>query len=98
VADEKDRLGEKLQNLEKAREDQWAAQQDRELMEQLRRKQSALKEAAKTAPKTVGSLCPHCQQQLVKSKKAGVTMLTCQAGDGAWIDKSELDKLLLRLG
>jgi len=98
VPDEKDRLGDKLQHLEKAREDQWAAQQDRELLEQLRRKQSELQEAGKTAPKSAGLTCPHCQQQLVKSEEAGLTMMACQAGDGAWIDKSELDKLLLRLG
>jgi hypothetical protein len=91
VPDEKDRLGEKLQNLEKAREDQWAAQRDRELMEQLRRKQS------KKAAKTAGFLCPHCQQQLVKGENGGIAMLTCPT-DGAWIDKSELDKLLHRLG
>ena len=35
MADEKDRLGDKLQNLEKAREDQWAAQRDRELLAKL---------------------------------------------------------------
>ena len=97
MPDEKNRLGDKLQNVEKAREDQWAAQQDRELLEQLRRKQSELQEAGKADPKTLGA-CPHCHQQLVKSEKAGLTMMSCQAGDGAWIDKSELDKLLLRLG
>lgn len=34
---EKDRYGEKLRQLEKAREDQWAAQQDQELLEKLRK-------------------------------------------------------------
>jgi len=96
VPDEKDRLGDKLQNLEKAREDQWAAQRDRELLEKLQRKQTELKEAEKAAAE--GGSCPHCHRQLVKSKKAGVTMLSCPADGGAWIDKSELDELLHRLG
>jgi hypothetical protein len=96
VPDEKDRLGDKLRNLEKAREDQWAAQHDRELLEQLKRKQSKAKESVKAATKSAGFLCPHCQQQLVKSEKAGVSMLICQADDGAWIDKAELDELLRR--
>jgi len=96
VPDEKDRLGDKLRNLEKAREDQWAAQHDRELLEQLKRKQSKAKEPVKA--KSGGFVCPHCQQQLVKSEKAGVAMLACHDDHGAWIDKSELDQLLHRLG
>lgn len=86
MPDEKDRLGDKLQNLEKAREDQWAAQRDRELLEKLQRKQ------AKTKPAI--ALCPRCQKQLTHTKRAGVSMLTCPAGDGAWIEKSALEELL----
>lgn len=97
MPDEKDRLGDKLHNLEKAREDQWAAQRDRELLDKLRRKQTELKEAVKAATETIGVLCPRCHRQLVKSEKAGVTMLSCQAEDGAWVDESELEKLLQRL-
>ncbi|MGH7931779.1 MAG: hypothetical protein ACREQN_01290 [Candidatus Binataceae bacterium] len=36
--DEKDRLGDKLRDVEKAREDQWAHERDRELIEKLRKK------------------------------------------------------------
>jgi universal stress protein A len=35
---ERDRYGEKLRQVEKAREDQWAAQRDHELLEKLRKK------------------------------------------------------------
>jgi universal stress protein A len=38
AADEKDRFGEKIHDLEKAREDQWAAERDRELLAKLREK------------------------------------------------------------
>lgn len=38
MAGEKDTLGDKLHDLESARENQWAAQRDRELLEKLRRK------------------------------------------------------------
>ncbi|MGH7934132.1 MAG: universal stress protein [Candidatus Binataceae bacterium] len=44
--DEKDRYGEKLRQAGKAREDQWAAERDRELLANLRR-QSEQREAAK---------------------------------------------------
>ena len=37
MSDERDRYGEKLRHLEKAREDQWAAQRDQELLEKLRK-------------------------------------------------------------
>jgi len=36
--DEKDRLGDKLHDVEKAREDQWAHERDKELIEKLRKK------------------------------------------------------------
>src|SRR5271167_879886 len=35
ASDEKDRYGEKLRHVEQAREDQWAAQRDRELLSRL---------------------------------------------------------------
>ncbi len=38
MADEKDRLGDKLHHAERAREDQWARQRDEEIIERLRRK------------------------------------------------------------
>jgi nucleotide-binding universal stress UspA family protein len=36
TADEKDRFGDKLRHLEKAREDQWAAERDQELLAKMR--------------------------------------------------------------
>ncbi len=38
MADEKDRFGEKIHQSEKALEDQWARQQDAELLEKIRQK------------------------------------------------------------
>jgi hypothetical protein len=38
MEDEKDRLGDKLREVEKAREDQWAFEQDRKLIEKQRQK------------------------------------------------------------
>ncbi|MGH7988489.1 MAG: hypothetical protein ACRD4Q_10500 [Candidatus Acidiferrales bacterium] len=36
--DSKDRMGDKLHDLEKAREEQWARERDKELLEKLRQK------------------------------------------------------------
>lgn len=96
MADEKDRFGDKIHDLEKAREDQWAAQRDRELMENLRRKQAELKTAMSAATEAMGALCPRCHHQLVKAEQNGVSILTCPEDGGAWLDKGELNKLLAR--
>ena len=72
-------------------------QRDRELLENLRRKQAELKTAMSAATETMGALCPHCHQQLLKGEKAGVAMLACPSDEGAWVDQAELNKLLQRL-
>jgi hypothetical protein len=52
MSDEKDRLGDKLQQAEMARENQWARQRDAEILERLRRKYI----------KAIN--CPQCGKQL----------------------------------
>lgn len=100
MIDEKDRLGDKLRDLEMAREDQWAAQRDRELLENLRRKEEALRKAAdqlaKAAEDVLGTpkpSCPRCQQPLNQQAHKGLNLLTCPAGHGAWLDSAELERL-----
>lgn len=92
--DEKDRLGNKLRDVEKAREDQWAAERDRELIEKLRRKRAELQAAASEATEAMGLLCPHCHQPLVASREHGVDLLACPNQEGAWLDKKALGELL----
>lgn len=81
MADEKDRLGSKLHDVERAREDQWARQRDEELVEKMR------KRVSQTA-------CPHCKQLLVAKTEAGVHMHACPQGHGAWVDEAALKSLL----
>jgi ribosomal protein L37AE/L43A len=101
--DEKDRLGEKLHQIESGREDQWAAEQDRRLIEKLRRKQSKLEAAAKDlreavveASQSLGRLCPHCKRPLNQVKRASMTAWTCPEEAGAWLDRGTLETLLKR--
>ena len=82
MADEKDRFGEKIQQSEKAREDQWARQQDAELLQKIRQK----------APTSLH--CPRCGNALVDKVQAGIHLLACPQNDGAWIDASALESLL----
>ena len=75
--DNKDRLGNKLHDVEAAREDQWARQRDADLIEKMRER------LRKTA-------CPHCKQFLVEKIEFGVTMHVCPEGHGAWLDAPAL--------
>lgn len=81
MADEKDRLGNKLHDVEKAREDQWARQRDAELVEKMRKRLSQ-------------TACPNCKQFLVATTEAGVQMHACPAGHGAWLDETALKAVL----
>jgi universal stress protein A len=62
ASDEKDRFGDKLANLEKVREDQWAAERDRELLAKLRQAAEARAAAERQQPNTARLfnriLCP----------------------------------------
>ena len=78
----KDRLGSKIRDVEAAREDQWARQNDAELIEKMRKRLDHI-------------ACPHCKEFLVAKAEAGVSMLACPRGDGAWLDASAL-KLALK--
>lgn len=81
MADEKDRLGNKLRDVEAAREDQWARQRDAELIEKMS------KRLAQTA-------CPQCKKFLVEKTEAGIAMRACPAGHGAWLDEKALKAAL----
>jgi len=85
MVDEKDRFGEKIHQSEKAMEDQWARQQDAELLEKIRQKKAAGGAAMQ---------CPKCAKPLVEKPHGIVHILACPQGDGAWIEASELDNLL----
>ena len=81
VGDNKDRLGNKLHDAEKAREDQWARQSDEKLLEQMRERLH-------------NHACPQCKQFLVPKAEHGVAMYTCPQGHGAWLDAAALKTVL----
>ena len=79
--DEKDRFGDKMHEVEKAREDQWAREQDRHLLERLRQRQTAEVH------------CPHCNAKLAAHVAGGIAVLNCPQGHGAWLDAESLRHL-----
>lgn len=81
MSDERDRFGDKLHDVEKAREDQWAREQDQRLLEKLRQRQAAVVH------------CPECNQQLVPRAVRGIALLACPREHGAWLDAESLRHL-----
>jgi uncharacterized protein YbaR (Trm112 family) len=79
--DNKDRFGEKMHDVEAAREDQWARQHDAQLIEKLRERLSAM-------------VCPHCKKPLVAKSHGNLQMLACPTGEGAWFEEKALKAVL----
>lgn len=82
---ERDRFGSKIQDAEKAREDEWARKQDQELLDRMRHK---------AADKI---LCPRCAQPTVAETRVGVALAACPNHHGAWLEESALQDVLKRL-
>ncbi len=78
---ERDKLGEKLHDVEAARENEWARKRDQELLEKLReaahdneaarRRDQASLEKLHNQPASV-AICPECQEELVANTDASV--------------------------
>jgi hypothetical protein len=81
--DEKDRFGDKLRDVEHAREEQWAHDRDQALLEKLRKK-------GETAQ------CPECHKPLVAETRAGVAMMACVDKHGAWLRAEMLEAIFKR--
>ena len=90
---EKDKLGEKLHDVEAARENEWARKRDQELLEKMRREAAHGEESARRHDQTVreqlhnqteAKICPECKQQLVPNNDQRVGGLICPQRHGAW--------------
>jgi len=88
AADDKDRLGEKLKQKQKAEEDRYFAEQDKKAMAKIR---SAAAERERSAPE-----CPRCGTTLDAEDRAGVTIDVCPTGCGMWLDAGELETIASR--
>ena len=73
MADEKDRFGQKISDVERARENQWARQHDEELLEKMRHKAQA------------SIVCPQCGKGLIEHKHREIHYLACPDHHGAWL-------------
>ncbi len=94
MANEKDRLGDKLRDVEKAREDQYFAKRDRELIEKLRQERD---HEFREELRAVSEMrCPRCHAQLQERLQHGVRLDDCPSCGGLWLDKGEFENLAKR--
>jgi hypothetical protein len=97
MATEKDRLGEKLRDAERAREEQYFAERDRKLIDRLRDSKEGGTEGSTTeaaAVKGTASMrCPKCGTALVSHTLHDVSVDECPSCHGMWLDAGELEAL-----
>lgn len=91
MADEKDRFGETMKLVERAKEDIYFAERDRELIEKLR---NQLKKVDKPGTKLQ---CPKCQGLLETYTFQGFLLDRCQNCEGIWMDKGELEGIIRKI-
>lgn len=92
--DEKDRFGDKLRDVEKAREDKFFAERDRELLQKLKgQTQGQQEEAVRDLAR---ARCPRCGERLVTRSQLDVEIDACPSQHGIWLDDGELEKLTTR--
>jgi|SRR5262249_19788982 Zn-finger nucleic acid-binding protein len=88
MADEKDRFGETMKLVERAKEDIYFAERDRELIEKL-------KEQLQKVDKQKSKIhCPKCPGLLENYTFRGFALDRCQNCGGIWMDKGELEAIV----
>src|SRR5947209_1898994 len=91
IIDEKDRLGDKLREVERAREDLYFAERDRKLLEGLRQAKAGEAEAA--LKDLTRGRCPKCGTALQQHMGRGISAAECPSCHGVWLDKGDLHEL-----
>jgi len=91
MADEKDRFGETLKLLERAKEDIFFAEHDRELLDRLR---NELKQVNKERSELH---CPKCPGVLDSYIFRGFNLDRCRECGGIWMHKGELEAVIRKI-
>jgi tRNA(Ile2) C34 agmatinyltransferase TiaS len=91
MADDKDRFGETMRLVERAKEDIYFASQDRELLEKLRA------QLCKIDKGEVTPRCPKCPGDLESYTFQGFALDRCHECGGIWLDKGELEGVVRKI-
>jgi Zn-finger nucleic acid-binding protein len=91
---EKDRFGEKMRLVERAKEDIFFAQKDRELIEKLK---ARLKKVERPATEGGALVCLKCSGKMESYSFMEFVLDRCQECGGIWLDKGELEGVLKKL-
>lgn len=91
MVEEKDRFGDKLREAERAREDEYFARRDRELLHKLR--ESKDEEVEETLRKVALMRCPKCGSALDSRRAHGVNVEHCPKCGGIWLEQGELEAI-----
>jgi len=87
MAPDKDKLGDTFRKKEKADEDRYFAERDKERLEALRREAS---------PSVPLGMCPRCGIALEEVDRQGVKVDCCRRCKGVWLDAGELEAVVIR--
>src|ERR1041385_4067267 len=91
---EKDRLGEKLREAERGRENEFFAERDRQLLAKLKAKAGT--QEAEAVRELTHMRCPQCGERLIARSHLDVKMEECPKHHGMWLDDGALHKLIAR--
>jgi uncharacterized protein with PIN domain len=83
-----------LREKEKAEEDRYFAQRDRELIEKMKQQQASASEA--DVRQQALMRCPKCGTKLNSVQHHEVTVEECPSCQGLWLDRGELETLAQR--
>lgn len=90
---EKDRFGDKMKLVERAKEDIYFAEKDRELIEKLKARLKKM-ESGDTAALPP---CPKCRGALETYRFMDFVLDRCSACGGIWLDQGELEAILQKV-
>ena len=91
MENEKDRFGDTMQLVEKAKEDIYFAERDREVLDKLRGQLRKV-ETAEAARR-----CPKCPGKLEAYTFEGFALDRCHECDGIWLDRGELEAIVKKI-
>ena len=91
MADEKDKFGETMKLVERAKEDIYFAEQDRKLIERLKG------QLQKVETPRSRLHCPKCPGELETYTFQGFALDRCDSCGGIWMDKGELEGVIRKV-